>query len=194
MHESRNELRSWKRHQECDLMQIRFLKNDTEKAHIQIRFPGLPDKVLVWFRFYECRHSFLSVFCKSCWLHRVNWTLSGDVQRSAIFNHSSGSSLETMGPWWGWGWRCGGGRSCLGKNARGLEWLGLGSGLAIVPHEKVIRKWNLDQLTAGFVQERVGQEKCFWKLFCWGELNPFLQEHTGGDHISFWTKKCMGGS
>lgn len=86
----------------------------------------------------------------------------------------------------------GGGSSCLGKNARGLEWPGLGSGLAIVPHEKVIRKWNLDQLTAGFVQERVGQEKCFWKLFCWGELNPFLQEHAGGDHISFW-KKCMGG-
>lgn len=107
-------------------------------------------------------------------------------KESAIFNHSSGSSLETMGAWWGWG------GSCLGKNARGLEWPGLGSGLAIVPHEKVIRKWNLDQLTAGFVQERVGQEKCFWKLFCWGELNPFLQEHTGGDHIGFW-KKCMGG-
>lgn len=85
----------------------------------------------------------------------------------------------------------GGGASCLGKNARGLEWPGLGNGLAIVPQEKVIRKWNLDQLTAGFVQGRVGQEKCFWKFFhflCWGHLNPFLQKHAGGDHISFWRK------
>lgn len=62
-------------------------------------------------------------------------------------------------------WVHSGGASRLGKNARGLERPGFGSGLAIVPQEKVIRKWNLDQLTAGFVQGRVGREKCFWKLF-----------------------------
>ncbi|KAI3361416.1 hypothetical protein L3Q82_013584, partial [Scortum barcoo] len=32
-------------------------------------------------------------------------------------------------------WVHGGGASCLGKNARGLEWPGLGNGLAIVPQE-----------------------------------------------------------
>lgn len=37
-------------------------------------------------------------------------------------------------------WVHGGGASRLGKNARGLESPGLGSGLAIVPQEKVIRK------------------------------------------------------
>lgn len=94
-----------------------------------------------------------------------------------------------------------GGASCLGKNVRGLEWPGLGSGLAIVPQEKVIRKWNLDQLTAVFVQGRVGWEKCFWKLFfffpslhfpCWDKCKPCLQKHAAGDHISSSTKKCRG--
>lgn len=37
-------------------------------------------------------------------------------------------------------WVGGGGASCLGKNARDLEWPGLGNGMAIVPQEKVIRK------------------------------------------------------
>lgn len=94
-----------------------------------------------------------------------------------------------------------GGASCLGKNVRGLEWPGLGSGLAIVPQEKVIRKWNLDQLTAVFVQGRVGWEKCFWKLFFffpslhfprWDKCKPCLQKHAAGDHISSLTKKCRG--
>lgn len=85
-----------------------------------------------------------------------------------------------------------------GKECWCLEWPGLGSGVAIVPQEKVIRKWNLDQLTAGFVQGRVGQEKCFWKLFhflCSGDLNSFLQTHAGGDHICLymWNIYIWGG-
>lgn len=94
-----------------------------------------------------------------------------------------------------------GGASCLGKNVRGLEWPGLGSGLAIVPQEKVIRKWNLDQLTAVFVQGRVGWEKCFWKVFFFPftslsslrQMQTLPPETCCGRSYKFLNKKMQGG-
>lgn len=152
--------RAWKRHQECDPMKIGLLRN-LQKNHSQIIFAVLTDKVL--FCYKKCKWALISsaqtsitclYFAKQRRLSQVNKT-----DESATFHHSTSS--ETLGPWLG----SGGEGNCLGKNVRGLEWPRLGSGLAIVPQEKVIRKWNLDQLTAVFVQGRVGWEKCFWKLF-----------------------------